>query len=200
MDSKQYPADCDALRKTVWAIEPLNEASWADFVACWHPITVKRKTLLTCAGEVEPYLYFVLDGVQRAFYIDDARQREITLVFAYNGSLSAIADSFLLQQPARYCLETLTSSRLLRLSYADFTTLTDRHPALLRWANKATARALSGVMDRYIELTTYTAEEKFRVLLTRSPHVLQLIPHKYLASYLSIDPTTFSKLLASVKL
>lgn len=200
MESAQIQPDREQLRKTVFAIEPLTDDVWADFESCWHPLVVKRKTLLTCAGDVERYLYFVLDGVQRAFYVDDTEQREITLVFSYTGSFSAIADSFLLQQPARYCLETLTKSHLLRLSYADFIRLTNRHVSLLRWANKTTALALSGVMNRYIELATYTADEKFRALLTRSPHVLQLIPHKYLASYLGIDPTTFSKLLATVKL
>jgi len=49
-------------------------------------------------------------------------------------------------------------------------------------------------------LLSFTAEQKFRKLLTRSPQVLQLIPHKYLASYLGIDPATFSKLLGTVKL
>jgi hypothetical protein len=37
-------------------------------------------------------------------------------------------------------------------------------------------------------------------LLKRSPHVLRLIPHKYLASYLGIDATTFSKLLGTIRL
>ena len=59
---------------------------------------------------------------------------------------------------------------------------------------------VSGILERQVELQCFSAEEKFRKLLNRSPHVLQLIPHKYLASYLGIDPTNFSKLLGSVRL
>ena len=59
---------------------------------------------------------------------------------------------------------------------------------------------LKGVLERQIELQCFSAEEKFRSLLKRSPHVLQIIPHKYLASYLGIDATTFSKLMSSVRL
>jgi CRP-like cAMP-binding protein len=65
---------------------------------------------------------------------------------------------------------------------------------------KATSFALKGVLERIVELQCFTAEEKFRQLLKRSPHVLNLIPHKYLASYLGIDASTFSRLLGSVRI
>ena len=60
--------------------------------------------------------------------------------------------------------------------------------------------ALAGVLERQVELLKFSAEEKFRILLKRSPQVLQMIPHKYLASYLGIDASTFSKLLSSVRI
>jgi CRP-like cAMP-binding protein len=65
---------------------------------------------------------------------------------------------------------------------------------------KSTSWALKGVLERQVELQSFSAEEKFRQLLTRSPQVLNLIPHKYLASYLGLDATTFSKLLGRVRL
>lgn len=187
------------LKRAVFLGGALPEPVWETFAECWHPVEYPRKTVLTSAGEIERYLYFVVEGVQRAYYLGD-KKRDATLIFSYAGSMSGIIDSFQLQQPSRYYLETLTASRLLRLSFADFNQQLATHPALERWGRIGTAAAMSGLMERYIELMTFSAEEKFRILLTRSPHVLQLIPHKYLASYLGLDPTTFSKLLASVKL
>jgi hypothetical protein len=63
----------------------------------------------------------------------------------------------------------------------------------------AISHTLSGVLERQIELQSYSAEERFKTLLRRSGHVLTLIPHKYLASYLGMDATNFSKLLSSVR-
>ena len=60
--------------------------------------------------------------------------------------------------------------------------------------------ALSGLLERLVEIQCYSSEEKFRTLLKRSPHILQLIPHKYLASYLGIDPTNFSKLINKIRI
>ncbi|CCH53242.1 putative transcriptional regulator, Crp/Fnr family [Fibrisoma limi BUZ 3] len=192
-------AELNLLREAVYRLMPLPEPTWNEFASCWQPVSYKRKVVVTAAGEVERYVYFVLEGLQRIYHIGE-NTREATLLFSYTQTFSGIADSFQLQQPSRFYLETLTPSRLLRLAYDDFSSLLERHPSLERWGRLATAGALSGLLERYVDILTYSAEEKFRVLLTRSPHVLQLIPHKYLASYLGLDPTTFSKLLASVKL
>src|SRR5690606_1182951 len=103
-------------------------------------------------------------------------------------------------QPSRFFFETLTASKMLRTSHQQMQQLLDQYPAIERLIRMSTAYALSGLLERQIELLTYSAEEKFRILLKRSPHVLQLIPHKYLASYIGIDASTFSKLLATVKI
>lgn len=185
------------LRKNMFAIHPLTAAEWDDFAAIWQPVTYKRKTLLTAAGETERYLYFVTEGVQRAFYVEG--NHEATIVFTYPYSFSGIADSFLTQQPSRYFLETLTSSGMLRTDFRQLQLLMDQCHNVERLIRLLTSYALKGVLERQIELISYSAEEKFRALLKRSPHVLQLIPHKYLASYMGMDATTFSKLLSTVR-
>lgn len=118
----------------------------------------------------------------------------------YPPSFSGVADSFLTQTPSTYFLETLTGSRFLRTTYKQIDELCDQYPNIQKMILKLTAFVLKGVLERQIELQCFSAEEKFRTLLNRSPHVLQIIPHKYLASYLGLDATTFSKLLGSVRL
>ena len=191
--------DTDTLSKFLTAAFPLKENELGKRLSIWQPFECRRKTVLTTAGETEKYLYFVLEGVQRAFYIGNDKQ-EATIVFTYPPSFSGIAESFLTQSPSRFFLETLTSSRFLRTSYKQMDELMQEYPAILRLVLQLTSFALKGVLERQIELQCFSAEEKFRALLHRSPHVLQLIPHKYLASYLGIDATTFSKLLGSIRL
>lgn len=196
MDTSQT---IENLKSMVFAIHPLLENEWKDFESIWYPFTAKRKTILTASGETEKHLYFVAEGVQRAFYLKDD-DKDATLVFTYAGSFSGVADSFLLQQPSKYFLETLTQSNFLRTTYKQVHDLVVKHHNLETFIRKLLSITLAGVLERQIELQCFSAEEKFRVLLKRSPHVLQMIPHKYLASYLGIDATTFSKLLGSVRL
>lgn len=187
------------LQQYVQQISPLPQEELERFTANWQPLTVKRKTILTAAGETERYLYFVLEGVQRAFYIGD-ENKEATIVFTYPPSFSGVADSFLTQSPSLYFLETITASRFLRLPYDEVEAMRKSSPLIQQLLFKATAYALKGALQRHIELQCFSNEEKFRTLLKRSPHILNLVPHKYIASYLGMDATNFSKLLGSVKI
>jgi len=187
------------LKSFLGQLYPLAPAELDSFTANWKPVTFKRKTILTAAGETERYLYFVVEGVQRAFYLGDGN-KEATIVFTYPPSFSGVADSFLTQTPSLYFLETITASRLLRISYDEIQHQIKIYPAIQQLIFKATAFALKGALERHIELQCFTNEEKFKVLLKRSPQVLNLVPHKYLASYLGMDATNFSKLLATVRL
>ena len=189
----------EKLRQLIFAIHPLTNNEWNDFAAIWQPYEAKRKVMLTKAGETERYLYFVLEGVQRGFYLHD-NGREATIVFTYPSSFSGIADSFLTQTPSKFFLETLTASSFLRTEYKQLNELLLRYHNFQTCIFKAVSFTFAGVLERQIEIQCFSAEEKFKALLKRSPHVLQLIPHKYLASYLGIDATTFSKLLGSVRL
>lgn len=189
----------EKLRQFVFNIFPLPEQEWDAFSNIWQPFSCKRKTVLTTTGETERYLYFVEEGLQRSFYIGNQGE-DATIVFTYAPSFSGVADSFLTQTPSKYFLETLTASKFIRTTYHQLNDLMLQYPAIMQMVLTITSRVLKGALERQIELQCFSAEEKFRTLLNRSPHVLNLIPHKYLASYMGIDPTTFSKLLGSVRL
>jgi CRP-like cAMP-binding protein len=177
----------------------LPEEILQDLAGIFHPHSAKRKTILTAEGEVEKYLYLVLEGVQRAYAIGEDG-REATLIFTYALSFSGVADSFLLQRPSRYWFETLTPSQFLRASFQDFDAVLCQHPRLERVLRLAICETLEGVLVRQIEVQSYTAEQRFRTLMQRSPHLLQLIPHKYIANYLGMDATNFSKLLGQIRI
>ncbi|HEX5652610.1 MAG TPA: Crp/Fnr family transcriptional regulator [Chitinophagaceae bacterium] len=191
--------DTTVLQQFLSSIYPLKPEEQERLLSIWQPFECRRKTILTVAGETEKYLYFVLEGIQRGFYIGDDKQ-EATIVFMYPPSFSGIADSFLTQTPSKFFLETLTTSRFLRTTYKQIDELMQQYPNIQRMVLQLTSFVLKGVLERQIELQCFSAEEKFRTLLKRSPHVLQIIPHKYLASYLGIDATTFSKLMGTVRI
>lgn len=186
------------LRQLIQAIYPLTDEEWDDFSTLWHPFAAQRKTTLTAAGETEKYLYFVQEGTQRVCYIDQDG-REATLVFSYPPSFGGVVDSFFIQQPSHYYYETLTPSLFLRLSFADLQTIVARRPAIEMFIRLGLAQALSGVLERLVELQCYSSATRFSRLLQRSPHMLQVVPHKYLANYIGVDPTNFSKLINTIK-
>lgn len=188
------------LRKFIKAIAPdLSEECMTSFLSIWKTEHFKRKEVLTYSGEVEGKLYFVLEGVQRIYHIDD-KAREATLLFSYPYSFSGIVDSFFLREASSYYFETLTKSRMLSCSYRQLFGLMEEHAALKYLIHKQSLHAVKGFLHRMVELQTFSSEEKFRSLLKRSPHILQLVPQKYLANYLGMDETNFSKLMHKVRI
>ncbi|WP_246343494.1 Crp/Fnr family transcriptional regulator [Adhaeribacter radiodurans] len=181
------------------AIYPIPETEWEAFAGLWKPFSARRKEVLTLSGKPEKYLYFVLEGVQRVYYFDE-QNREATLVFTYAPSFGGVLDALLLQQPSRYFYETLTPSTFLRAPVSDLLPLIAIKPTIAFIIRQGLAQALSGVLERLVELQCFTSEEKFRQLLKRSPHILQLVPHKYLANYLGIEATNFSKLINRIRI
>ena len=183
----------DALRAYFSALAPLPAPALDRLVAGWQEVSFRPRSFITSAGQVEHYLYFVLEGVQRSFCLRDGK--EFTLAFTYPPGVSGIPESFLTRTPSPNYLEALTPSRLLRLSRRQLDELLATTPAVEPLFRQLLEQALVGVLHRQAELMTCSMAERFRNFLARSPHLLHTVPHKHLASYLNMDPTNFSKLL-----
>ncbi len=187
------------LKALTQLIHPLSEVEWERFSSAFKPFSCKRKEIITSSGEKEKYLYFVEEGIQRVFYLDE-ENREATLVFTYPPSFGGVLDSLMLELPSKYDYESLTPSTFLRMHVNDLKLLMEEHRGIEIMVRKGITQATSGVLERLAELQCFSAEERFRNLLKRSPHILQLVPHKYLANYLGMDATNFSKLMNKVKI
>ncbi len=152
---------------------------------------------MTRAGEVQRNFYLVLEGYQKSYYLKDGKEHVIA--FTYPPSFTGIPESFFSQEPSLYFLETITPSKFLKLSFDKHQQLMEQFRPIETLFRKGTEKWLGGLVFRHYELMAHDIETRFTDFVKRSPHLLNVIPHKDLASYLRIDPTNFSKLLATVR-
>lgn len=157
----------------------------------------RKGAFITMEGQVQKNLYFVKNGIQMSYFSSDHKMHVIA--FTYAPGLCAIPESFQFQAPSKYFLTCLTDSQLYYISYSDLMKLFDQSQQLERLFRRITEFVLAGMINRHIELHSLTIEERYKVFCQRSPHLLQQVPHKYIASYLGIDATNFSKLFNNVK-
>lgn len=132
-------------------------------------------------------------------YYYDKNEKINILGFASAPHFCAIPESFFFQKPAKYDLKCLTDSELYYLSFENLQTIFDKSQQIERLFRKLSESIIVGLINRQIELRSTTIEERFKAFGQRSPHLLQLVPNKYIAAYLAIDPTNFSKLYKTVK-
>lgn len=179
-------------------ISPVDNDILDEYISHWMEYHVPKKTIMTAPDEIEYHIYFVLEGVQKSYYLHDDKQHIIA--FTYPPSFSGIPDSFLTQIPSKYFLETITESLFLRISYEKHQQLMQEHRQIETLFRKATEHWLIGMVQRHYELMAYDIEQRFRAFASRSPHLFGLVNNKDLASYLRIDSTNFSKLFNSIKI
>lgn len=179
-------------------IHSVEDAILEEYLSFWTEYSVPKKTIMTCKGDTERYMYFVLDGIQKSYYLNE--DKEHIIAFTYSPSFSGIPESFLNQSPSNYFLTTITDSKFLRISFKKHQELMSKHRSIETLFRKATEFLLIDTLNRYYELMAFDIETRFRKFTTRSPHLLQMVSQKDIASYLRIDPTNFSKLLGTVKI
>jgi CRP-like cAMP-binding protein len=178
------------------SFHPISERDFAELQSLLHSRTFVKGEDLVVPGQVQRDLYFVKSGVQFSYF--DTVHKTHVIAFTYPPNPCAVPGSFSLQQPSAYSVTCLTDSEMDAVSYVDLQRLFDRNPAIERLFRKITEHILAGMIHRHMELHALTIEERFREFCKRSPHLLQLVPHKYIASYLGMNPTNFSKLFNAV--
>ena len=177
---------------------PIETGDEALFYSLWETKTFSQNELITEAGNIERYFYFVLEGVQ-AIYLLNEKGEKVVLGFSYSGSPSGVFDSFIRQTPSDTFLEALRPSTLLGIKLHDYLQLFEKYPKFHEWAHHFFREILFGRLFREVELLTLTAEQRYIAFMQRCPDELKVIPQKYLASYLNMKPETFSRLRASVQ-
>ncbi|TBW26571.1 Crp/Fnr family transcriptional regulator [Gramella sp. KN1008] len=179
-------------------ISPVDQEILNKYTSQWTEYHAPKRTILTAPGETERYMYFVLEGTQKSYYLNKDKQHIIA--FTYPPSFSGIPESFLTQTPSKYYLETITESKFLRLSFEQHQQSMKEHREIESLFRKATELFLIGMVQRHYELMAFSIEDRFIAFAQRSPHLFNLVPHKDLASYLRIDSTNFSKLFNTIKI
>ena len=174
---------------------PVSDGSLDEYLSLWKPFSAPKKRILTEAGSTERYLYFVKEGIQKSYYLNDGKQH--VMFFTYVPSFSGIVESFLTQTASKYYFETITDSEFFRISYDQHEAMLHKYHELGTLYRKITEAALVGVIEKQHELLAFSVEQRFKIFVNRSSHLLNMVSHKDIASYLRLDPTNFSKLMNS---
>ena len=180
------------------SIHPTPLPILEEYLSHWKPYSCPKKYVMTAPGETQKHMYLVISGIQKAYYLTENKQHIIA--FAYAPWFSGIPDSFFTQTPTQFYLETITDSTFIRISFEKHAQLMQEHREIETLFRKGTELLLTGVIQRQHELMSFDMETRFKMFVKRSPHLLNMISQKDLASYLRIDSTNFSKLINKIKI
>lgn len=185
--------DAENFLKGVFGVQ--NEDLLREVCAMATVTDVTKGTPLARCGEPQAHIFFLLEGVFRGFFLD-IDGREITDCLGYRCGDVAMA-SFGLDGQAQVTIEMMTAGKVLGLPTAGLSALMRKYPEVLVLYNRLLTEALALNWEMKIVLYQRTAMERFEWFQEKYPGLIDRISNKYIASFLRMNPVTFSRLLHS---
>jgi CRP-like cAMP-binding protein len=154
--------------------------------------SVDKKVRLTDVNETEKYLYFVIKGLARKFFVKG--KEEIITQIAREGELISSSVSYFSGNPSGYVVETIEPTTFYSLHHDRAEQLYSRYPKLERLSRLIITELFLQKEVWELERIRYSTKERFLRFMNENPELFQRVPQKFLASYLNIKPETFSRL------
>jgi CRP-like cAMP-binding protein len=151
-----------------------------------------KKVKLVDVGEEELYLNFVVKGLVRKYF--PKGKEEVITQIAKEGELISSSVSFLTGTPSTYVVDTIEPSIFVSIRKKSIEELYLQHPKWQRAGRLITTDLLIQKEFWELDRVKYTTKERFVRFLSSNGDLFQRVPQKYLASYLNIQPETFSRL------
>ena len=151
-----------------------------------------KKVKLTDIGEQETYVNFVVKGLARKYFYKG--KEEVIIQIAKEGDLISSSVSFLSDSPSTYVIDTIEPTIFLSLSKQS---LNELYLSSLKWQRAGRLIMTDFLIEQEnweLDRIKYTTKERFVRFLSANGDLFQRVPQKYLASYLNIQPETFSRL------
>ena len=182
------------------AIYPLQEGLIEELTNLAGYMELQPKKLLLKPGEICKHLYFVHEGLLRGFYVRPNRNKtgedqEVSTQFMRENDTCVSVRSFYTQTPGKEFLQTLEPCKLSYILYEDLEKVYRKYMDFNFNGRVLTAKYLLEWADQLENIRMLKGPERFAELLKRDPELLGRVPQKYLASYLSVTPTSLSRML-----
>lgn len=187
-----HMSSTEKLKKYLEQLCPISQEDWELFSSRLQRRVFDRKQQVLRAGEIENYVSFIDQGIVR-YYVEEG-DKDITFELAFENSLAAGYDSFLTRTPVVYSGETLVPTELWSITYTDLQAVYAESKVGERLGRLAAEQLYIRKNKRQMWLLKDTAEQRYMRLVHEYSHFLQLVPLKYLASYIGITPQALSRI------
>jgi CRP-like cAMP-binding protein len=171
----------------------ISEEAEGIILSAFETASVKKKKDLLEPGEVCQYLYFIVKGCLRSYYVDDKGLEHIYQIRLDNSWISDL-ESFFSQKPSKYYIESLEDTEYLRISHDRLERLYAEVPQLERYFRILFQKAYVNALTRLNDTMWVSAVDRYNQMLKEQSDIFQRVPLVYIASYLGITPESLSRI------
>lgn len=175
-------------------IATISKFDWNFFNSKLKRRVFQKKTIFLKLNEIENHISFIESGVVRLFIPNEDPDKETTFGFSFENQFISAYDSFLTQRPSAYQLQALTETTIVSITYADLQEVY-KTTQIGNLIGRLTAERLFLIKSkREQNLLNLSAEERYLRLFKERPELLQIIPLKYISSYIGVTAQALSRI------
>jgi CRP-like cAMP-binding protein len=162
------------------------------FMHCVNIEKFGKKEKILIQGDEDNKFRFVYKGLVRQYYVFN--EKEINTQFSCINDIVVAFASYMGHQPSDYFIEAQESTSLFSIKRDDMDYLMSQGPSFINLGKKISAALCDQKSMREKELLNYDALGRLQNFIDTKPDLFLRLPQIYIASYLNIQPETFSAL------
>lgn len=152
-----------------------------------------KGSLLLSEGQISDKLFFICNGMARAFYYENSN--EITSWIVSSGNFIYSPSSFINQKPSFETIQLVEQSTVITFDYSVVQEMYLNQPEILHLALKISQKYLL-VFDERVRSLRLSASDRYFRYAKQFPEIVANIKVDYLASYLGLSRATLNALRA----
>ena len=152
----------------------------------------KKNEEIKAPHSVERNLYIIIKGSAGIFLWN--KENPICIDLCFENDFFGDYMSFLTQKPTPLYTVCFEETEMYYISYRDLMNLYNNSGEGAKIARIAAENLFIHKQTQQIEILTKTAEERYKQLLDKQPHIVRRVPLKHIASYLGINPVSLSRI------
>jgi CRP-like cAMP-binding protein len=171
----------------------LPEKKIDEFLSIARDKSINASDYFIRTGEVPMKIAFVVSGLFRYVYINNNGDEFTKGIIVENLFLSSYS-AMIMEKPSYFTIEALEDSRILEISWKDFTSLMENDIFWIKFLQKFLEKGFMIKEKRERDLLLLDAETRYKNFLSEYPGMDQRIRQGIIASYLGIKPETLSRI------
>jgi CRP-like cAMP-binding protein len=176
------------------AVAGMDDDAFSLSLPFWQKKQYSKGEFYNDYKNVCKHMGFILDGVFRAYYINDEKSEEKNVFFFSKNQIVVSYKSFLNQTPCNYYTESMVDSTILYIHINHLTALYKQSHQWERFGRIVAETAFNIAMTRAEDFLFLTPEERYLDLLKQHPDIFNTIPLYHIASYLNIQGPSLSRI------
>ena len=157
-------------------------------------VMYRRGDQLEREGDPARWLAFVTEGCFKYVMHGLSDDREHITWFSFEGEFVVDYPTFLYGRPSQTTIEAMMPSRVLRVTGQQLEQFFDQSKETMKLRALIAEHILFQFRSRYLDLHCTTPRERYELLMSRCPGIVNELPLNAIASFLNITPKTISML------